>query len=49
MARLPAPGCAQKRRELMDTLAAYCDCPVSADVIPLRAAMNGNEKRDPSL
>jgi hypothetical protein len=33
----------------MDTLAAYCDRPVSADVIPLRAAGKGNEKRHPSL
>jgi hypothetical protein len=33
----------------MDTLAAYCDRPVSADVIPVRAAVKGNEKRHPSL
>jgi hypothetical protein len=33
----------------MDTLAAYCVRPVSADVIPLRAGVKGNEKRHPSL
>jgi integrase len=38
----------EQRRLLMDAWSRYCDGSVSADVIPLRTAVKGNEKRHPS-